>query len=151
MPCSDTWPVMVVMACLLLLVLVACFKFTKAELAPEEDQGVVLAKIIGPPNATAQQMETYADQVFQVAKQVPEYKQMFQITGAPTVNQGFGGVLFKPWDERTRNAHQLQQDLQQKWAQIAGAQVSAFQFPPLPGSSGFPVQFVITTTEPFKT
>ena len=75
---------------------------------------------------------------------------MFQITGVPTVNQGIGGALFKPWDQRTRSAHELQLDLQQKWAQIAGAQVFAFQFPPLPGSSGFPVQFVITTTEPFQ-
>jgi multidrug efflux pump len=146
----ETWKVLIVMAFLLLLVLVACFKFTKSELAPEEDQGVVLAKINGPPNATAQQMQTYAEQVFEIAKQAPEYKQMFQITGVPTVNSGIGGALFKPWDQRTRSAHELQLDLQQKWAQIAGAQVFAFQFPPLPGSSGFPVQFVITTTEPFE-
>ena len=146
----DTWPVLIVMAVLLLLVLVACFKFTKAELAPEEDQGVVLAKINGPPTATAQQMQTYADQVFQIASQEPEYQQMFQITGVPTVNQGIGGTIFKPWDQRTRGAHELQLELQQKWAQIAGAQVFAFQFPPLPGSTGFPVQFVITTTEPFQ-
>jgi multidrug efflux pump len=146
----DTWPVMIVMACLLVLVLVACFKFTKSELAPEEDQGVVLSHIQGPPNATAQQMQTYADQVFQMSKQEPEYAQMFQITGVPTINQGIGGVLFKPWDQRTRSAHQMQLDLQKKWAQIAGAQVFAFQFPPLPGSSGYPVQFVITTTEPFQ-
>jgi multidrug efflux pump len=146
----DTWPVVIVMCALLVLVLVACFKFTKSELAPEEDQGVVLAHIQGPPNATAQQMQTYADQVFQSSKQEPEYAQMFQITGVPTVNQGIGGVLFKPWDQRTRGAHQLQLELQQKWAQIAGAQVFAFQFPPLPGSSGYPVQFVITTTEPFQ-
>src|ERR1700693_1924929 len=146
----DTWPVVIVMGLLLVLVLVACFKFTKSELAPEEDQGIVLSKINGPPNATAQQMQTYADQVFEISKQEPEYAQMFQITGVPTVNQGIGGALFKPWDQRTRNAHQLQLDLQQKWAQIAGAQVFAFQFPPLPGSSGYPVQFVITTTEPFQ-
>src|SRR6266853_1804045 len=146
----DTWPVVIVMGVLLVLVLVACFKFTKSELAPEEDQGIVLAHIQGPPNATAQQMQTYADQVFQIASQEPEYKQMFQITGVPTLNQGIGGVLFKPWDQRTRSAHQLQLDLQQKWAQIAGAQVFGFQFPPLPGSSGYPVQFVITTTEPFQ-
>jgi len=87
----DTWPVMIVMALLLLLVLVACFKFTKSELAPEEDQGIVLAKINGPPNATAQQMQTYADQVFQISSREPEYQQMFQITGVPTVNQGIGG------------------------------------------------------------
>jgi multidrug efflux pump len=146
----DTWPVIIVMAVLLLLVLVACFKFTKSELAPEEDQGVVVAKINGPPNATAEQMQTYADQVYQITSQEPEYAELFQITGVPTVNQGISGALFKPWNQRKRSAHELQLDLQKKWGQIAGAQVFAFQFPPLPGSSGFPVQFVITTTEPFQ-
>jgi multidrug efflux pump len=129
---------------------VACFKFTKSELAPEEDQGVVVAKINGPPNATAEQMQTYADQVYQITSQEPEYAELFQITGVPTVNQGISGALFKPWNQRKRSAHELQLDLQKKWGQIAGAQVFAFQFPPLPGSSGFPVQFVITTTEPFQ-
>jgi multidrug efflux pump len=88
----ETWKVIVVMALLLLLVLLACFKFTKSELAPEEDQGVVVAKINGPPNATAQQMQTYAQQVFDITKQEPEYKQLFQITGVPTVNQGISGA-----------------------------------------------------------
>jgi multidrug efflux pump len=88
--------------------------------------------------------------VYKVASQEPEYRQMFQITGVPTVNQGIGGALFKPWSQRKRNAHELQLDLQQKWAQIAGAQIFAFQFPSLPGSSGYPVQFVISTTEPFQ-
>ena len=59
--------------------------------------------------------DVYATQMFEIAKALPEYQQMFQITGVPTVNQGIGGVLFKPWDERTRSAHELQQDLQQKW------------------------------------
>jgi multidrug efflux pump len=40
--------------------------------------------------------------------------------------------------------------LQAKWNNIAGGRVAAFQFPALPGSSGLPVQFVITTTEPFE-
>jgi multidrug efflux pump len=146
----DTWKLIVVMALLLLLVLLACFKFTKSELAPEEDQGVVVAKINGPPNATAQQMQTYAQQIFDITRQEPEYQQLFQITGVPTVNSGISGALFKPWNERKRSAHELQLDLQKKWAQIAGAQIFAFQFPSLPGSSGYPVQFVITTTEPFQ-
>jgi len=31
-------------------------------------------------------VQTYADQVFKIAKALPEYDQMFQITGVPTVN-----------------------------------------------------------------
>jgi multidrug efflux pump len=64
------------------------------------------------------------------------------------VNQGFGGVLLKPWSERKRSADELQKYLQDKWNHIAGARIAAFQFPSLPGSQGLPLQFVITTTEP---
>ena len=101
---------------------------------------MVLAQIHGPPNATLQQMQTYADQdVRRLASKLPEYEQMFQITGAPTVNQGFGGVLFKPWEERKRSAHaaaagpaaEVEQDRRLR-------SVAAFQFPPLPGSQGLP-------------
>lgn len=146
----ETWPVIIVMGALLLLALLALFKTSQSELAPEEDQGIVLAHIQGPPTATSQQMQTYAQQVFDISSKEPEYKQMFQLTGVPTLNQGIGGVLLKPWGDRTRNAHQIQLDLQKKWNGIAGVQVGAFQFPPLPGSQGFPVQFVISTTEPFE-
>ena len=47
-----------------------------------------------------------------ISKQLPEYSQMFQLTGAPTLNQGIGGVLFKTWDKRKKGATQLQQELQ---------------------------------------
>jgi multidrug efflux pump len=146
----DTWPVIVVMGALLLAGTVYLFTTSKSELAPQEDQGLVLSQIQGPPNATIQQMQTYAQQVFEISKQLPEYSQMFQLTGAPTINQGIGGVLLKTWDKRKKSATALQQELQAKWNQIAGARVAAFQFPPLPGSQGLPLQFVISTTEPFE-
>jgi len=146
----HTWPVLIVMAVLLSCLLGLMFKMSQSELAPEEDQGFVGSQVVGPPTATSDQMQTYADQIFKIAKTEPEYHQMFQITGVPTVNQGIGGVLFKPWDQRTRSAHQLQQDLQEKWNKVAGGRVAAFQFPSLPGASGLPVQFVISSTEPFE-
>jgi multidrug efflux pump len=146
----ETWLVIVVMGLLLLGGTIYLFMTSKSELAPPEDQGIVLYQEIGPPNATPQQMSAYSKQIFDSSRSIPEYDQIFQITGTPTTNQGFGGVLFKPWDERKRSAAQLQQELQQKWAGIAGATVAAFQFPPLPGSRGLPMQIVIKTTEPFE-
>jgi multidrug efflux pump len=71
---------------------------------------------------------------------------MFQIT-SPT--SSFGGVLLKDWTQRSRNATKFQEDMQKKWNSIAGVRVAAFQFPALPGAQGFPVQVVITTTEPY--
>jgi multidrug efflux pump len=146
----NTWLVLIVMSVLLILCLGLMFKMSQSELAPEEDQGIVLSQVVGSPTATSDQMQIYADQVFNVGKSMPEYQQMFQITGVPTTNAGIGGVLLKPWEDRGRSAKEIQADLQAKWNKIAGARVAAFQFPALPGSSGLPVQFVITTTEPFE-
>ena len=146
----NTWPVLIVMGVLLIGCLALMFKMSQSELAPEEDQGIVLSQVVGAPTATSDQMQTYAGQIFEVAKKMPEYKQMFQITGVPTINAGIGGVLLKNWDQRARSAKQIQQDLQAQWNRIAGARVAAFQFPPLPGASGLPVQFLITSTEPFE-
>ncbi|MDX8397514.1 MAG: efflux RND transporter permease subunit, partial [Mariprofundaceae bacterium] len=57
----ETWPVMVVMGCMMLIAVVYLFSTSKAELAPKEDRGIVLGQIVGAPNATAQQMGVYAD------------------------------------------------------------------------------------------
>ena len=146
----STWAVLIVMGAILVVLLAIMFKMSKYELAPEEDQGIVLSQVQGPSTATINQMQTYANQVYKIASSIPEYEQVFQLTGVPSTNAGIAGVLLKPWDQRSRSAHEIQNELQQRWSRIAGARVAAFQFPPLPGSSGLPVQFVITTTEPFQ-
>jgi multidrug efflux pump len=146
----KTWPVLIVFGVIVLGLLGLLSVMSQSELAPEEDQGIVFSQVVGAPTATSDQMQAYADQMFKIAKATPEYKQMFQITGTPTTNTGIGGVLLKDWSERGRSQHQMQVDLQAKWNKIAGGRVAAFPLPSLPGSSGLPVQFVITTTEPFE-
>jgi multidrug efflux pump len=146
----DTWQVLVALGALMLVGTVYLFMTSTSELAPQEDQGTVLAQTIGPPNATIAQMQTYQEQMFQTMKDLPEYEATFQIIGQPSVNQAFGGVLLKPWDQRKRSSTEIQQYLQQKWNHIAGARFAAFQFPALPGAQGLPLQFVITTTEPIE-
>jgi len=146
----STWPVLVVMGGLLLGVTVYLFQTSQSELAPQEDQGMVLGQIVGAPTATAEQMAAYADQAYQLARDIPEYDQMFQLTGMPTRSQGIGGVIFTPWEQRERGAAELQQELQDRWNTIAGARVAAFQMPALPGSGGLPLQFIIKTTESFE-
>ena len=59
-------------------------------------------------------------------------------------------MVLKPWDRRTRTTAQLQPLVQQNVAKIAGAQVVAFQPPPLPGTQGLPIQFIIGSTDPFS-
>jgi multidrug efflux pump len=145
----QTKSVLVVMGVLLLFSAVYLFMTSAKELAPTEDQGIVLYSMTGPANPSSDEMQRFAEELHKIAKTEPEYMQMFQITGSPVINQGIGGVVFKPWDQRTRSAETLQKDLQMKWGQLPGARVAAFQFPPLPGTQGLPVQFVINTTDSF--
>ena len=143
----DTWQVIIVMGVILLGGVAYLYATARAELAPTEDQGIVLMQASGPPNSTVNQMQIYADQIYQISSAEPEFEQIFQIT-SPT--SSFGGVLLKDWDQRSRNATNFQQDMQNKWNTIAGARVAAFQFPALPGAQGLPVQVVINTTESYE-
>ena len=143
---ETSW-VTIVMGLLILVATGFLFATSKSELAPQEDQGFIIASIQGPPNATVQQMQTYGDQVLGIAKAYPEYEQMFQF-----VNQGsaFAGLILKPWDQRTRSGEAIQGLFQGSCAGLAGVTVATFQPPSLPGATGLPVQFVIKTTEPFE-
>jgi multidrug efflux pump len=56
----------------------------------------------------------------------------------------------KSWDKRKKTTNNLQPVVQQELNKISGVRVVAFQPPPLPGSIGLPVQFVIGSTESFE-
>ncbi len=143
----SSWSVIVVMGALLFGATVLLGMTSKSELAPEEDQGFLFYQLKGAPDSTAQQMLGYSQQMFAIGRALPEYEMMFQII---TPGNGFGGMLFKPWGERSKNAHELQQELQAKWSAIAGGQIFVFSLPALPGAQGAPIQIVINTTEPFQ-
>src|SRR5579862_1452124 len=143
----QTWVVTVVMGALLFGATILLGMTSKSELTPEEDQGFLFYQLKAAPDATAHQMQGYSQQMFALGTKLPEYQMMFQIT---TPGTGFGGMVFKPWDERKRAAHDLQQVLQGTWGAIAGGQIFVFALPPLPGAQGAPIQVVINTTEPFQ-
>jgi multidrug efflux pump len=122
-----------------------------SELAPEEDESVIPYLLTAAPNSTLDQTAVYSQQLYDIAKRLPEYDDSFLLTGTQGPNIGFGGIILKPWAQRKRNAHAIMEELQAKYDGIAGARIAAFAFPPLPGGgNGLPLQFVITTTEPFE-
>jgi multidrug efflux pump len=120
---------------------------SKSELAPIEDQGVIIESARPAPDATLQQKLLYSREVYQTFASYPETAHVFQLD---TPVQSLAGMVLKPWDERARTSNTLQPMVQQKLAGITGVNAVAFQPPPLPGSFGLPVQFVIGTTEPFN-
>ncbi|MDH4983292.1 multidrug efflux RND transporter permease subunit [Hyphomicrobium sp. D-2] len=122
------------------------------ELAPEEDQGILFSLVKTPPATNIDYLEQVTDHLYEVFQTVPEKDNVFSINGmGGDVHQAFSGILFKPWEERTRTQSQILQDLQPKVNGIAGGQILTFGEPSLPGSTGGPpIQFVITTTSDYE-
>jgi multidrug efflux pump len=153
----DNWKPIVVFGFVIIGLIYAMFAVPRAgalatsELAPDEDQSVIPYLLTAAPNATLDQTVTYSRQIYRIGAGLPEYDSSFLLNGTQGVNVGFGGIILKPWADRKRNALFIQQELQAKYNGIAGARIAAFPFPPLPGGgNGLPLQFVITTTEPFS-
>jgi len=143
----DAIPVTGVFALIVLGSIYFLYASASSELAPQEDQGIIIASSTLAPNATLDQKLLYARQAYKMFSSHPETGHVFQID-AP--GQSIAGMVFKPWNERARTTIELQPVVQQELSGIAGARIAAFQLPPLPGSQGLPVQFVLTTTESFE-
>jgi multidrug efflux pump len=139
-------PVTAVFAVLVLSSIYFLYSGSKSELAPQEDQGVVITSSTSAPNATLDQRLLYSRQIYETFAGYPETDHVFQID-AP--GQSIAGMVLKPWDERKRTSNTLQPIVQQDVAKVAGLRVAAFQLPSLPGAQGLPVQFVINTTDSF--
>jgi len=121
---------------------------SKSELAPQEDQSIILTMSTPAPNATLQQKLVYADQSYKILAKHPEAKTIFQINSPA---QNMTGVVLTPPDQRRLDAAALQATFAGELGSVAGLRVVAFQPPPLPGSTGLPIQFVVQTTEPYET
>lgn len=144
-------PVVIVFAIIILLSNFFLFIYSDAELAPQEDQGIIIAQVTAPANASLQQTKIYSDQVSKIFSAYPETDHIFQVDGYNGLNTSIIGMVLKPWDERKRTSNQLQPIIQNELDKIAGAKIAAFQIPSLPGGgAGLPIQFVITTTEDFE-
>ncbi|CDZ78834.1 Efflux pump membrane transporter BepE [Legionella massiliensis] len=143
-------PVIAVFAVIILLSNYFLFVTSDSELAPQEDQGIIIAQVTAPANASLDQTKLYSNRVREIFNTFPETDHVFQVDGTGSLNKSIIGMVLKPWDQRKRTSNQLQPLIQQELSNIAGAKIAAFQLPSLPGGgSGLPIQFVITTTENF--
>ncbi len=143
-------PVTGVFAAIILASNYFLFVSSKSELAPQEDQGIIINSMQAAPDASLQQTRLYTRQVFEHLWSFPEKDHTFQFDGVAGLNSAIAGLVLSPWDERKRTAAQLQPLVQKGLDGITGLRSVAFQPPPLPGGGrGLPVQFVVETTESF--
>lgn len=124
---------------------------TPKELAPEEDQGVLLTLIKTPQSGNLDYLEQATQKLWDITSSVKDASHLFVINGFNGVHQGFAGILLKPWGERDHNQKQITQELAPKLATVTEGSVFSFSPPALPGSTGGPpMQFVIRTTGDYR-
>jgi len=127
--------------------MVGLFLSLPDELAPEEDQGIIIGFGTAPEGATIDYTDRYAKQMEDIYEAVPEQNRFFKIIGFGGVTRVIGFVGLKPWNERERSAQQIAQSLFQAFSDIAGLMAFPITRPPLgQGHFGQPVSFVVQST-----
>jgi multidrug efflux pump len=117
------------------------------ELAPQEDQGVIIGFGQAPEGSTVEYTDRYArmmEQGFANATSVVSY---FQLVGFPSVTNTIGFVMLEDWDERDVSVAEVQGALFPQFMGIPGIMAFPTLPPPL-GQEGFgqPVNFVVQST-----
>ena len=127
--------------------MVALFVSLPQELAPAEDQGVVIGFSTAPEGATIDYTNRYAQQMEDAYETVPEMNRFFKIVGFNGVTSAIGFVGLVPWEERERTAQQVAQSLFPTFMNIPGLMAFPVTPPPL-GQTRFgqPVSFIVQTT-----
>ena len=119
----------------------------QSELAPQEDQGLVIGFATAPEGATIDYTDKYARQMEGILGQVPEKDRVFEIVGFNGVTSAIGFVGLKDWSERERSAKDVAGSLFPQFMGITGLTAFPVTPPPL-GQGGFgqPVSFVVETS-----
>ncbi|MSO97872.1 MAG: multidrug efflux protein [Rhodospirillaceae bacterium] len=142
----DFRPVTALFAVAVMVSVVYMFFNIRQELAPAEDQGVVLAQIAAPEYTNLDYTTAYGRKLDDILATYPEVRSRFIMFGRGGVGGGIAAMDLKPWSERNRSAMQIQGDLQKKLNTLDGVKGFAFSFPALPGPfGGLPVQFVVAS------
>jgi len=126
------------------------FMTLKSELAPIEDRGIVFGIVTAPQGSTPQYTADMIRPIEQMYDRIPEAAAYTAISGFPTVVDGNAVLRLKPWEQRTKKAQQIADELRPQFAQIPGA----IAFPLNPPSLGqsfrsTPVEFVLMSQVPY--
>jgi multidrug efflux pump len=133
------------------------YKTTKTELAPDEDQGLLLADLTASPNANVYQTSLYSNDFYNRLKSFEGVEHIYLLDGITnangsigTLNSSLAGIVFESWDERDHTIEEIMPKMQKEVNMVAGAKIALYQPSPLPGAIGLPVQFSIITTRPYE-
>jgi multidrug efflux pump len=118
------------------------------ELAPAEDQGVVIGIASAPEGATIDYTDRYARQIESFYREmVPEADRYISVVGFNGVTNAINFVGLKPWAERERTSQEIARSLFPMFMGVPGVMAFPITPPPL-GQRDFgqPLNFIVQTT-----
>lgn len=124
---------------------------TPKSFVPDEDMGGIMADIALPPGASTERTAEIAEEVANIARNIPEMNNVLKITGRGMIsgagsNYGMVIMKLKPWDDRKGKGQDVQSIIGQLFAKTSGirdAKIIFFAPPTLQGfgvSGGFSFQ-----------
>jgi multidrug efflux pump len=148
----DTWLsrqwIVLGAALVIICSMAALFLSLPEELAPQEDQGVIIGFGSAPEGSTIEFSDRYAREMEGYLAELPERQRHFSFTGFNGVTNIITFVGLADWSDRDRSAQQIAQSLFPQFMGIAGIMAYPVTPPPL-GQGGFgqPVSFVVQSTQ----
>ena len=115
----------------LLVGAVLLFRLLPNELAPQEDQGLVIGFATAPEGATIDYTDGYAKQMEAIFEGLPDRDRSFVIVGFDGVTSAIGFVGLKDWSARAVTAQQVAQGLFPQFMGISGLMAFPVTPPPL--------------------
>ncbi|WP_407334151.1 efflux RND transporter permease subunit [Enterovibrio sp. 27052020O] len=148
----DHKRVVVVFALFVLVSLPILFSFIPSQLAPDEDQGVVVVIGSTPSTSNNDYIQSNMELIGKIISEQPQAEASLAMIGVPTSSQGIAIGPLIPWSDRTQSQKEISATINTAAKKIPGINATAYQMPSLPGASGgLPVQFVITSPADFET
>lgn len=143
------------------ILIVFCFgtflssKMLPAGFIPSEDQGMIYAIVQTPPGSTLELTNDVAKNLQKICKEVDGIASVSSLAGYEIMTEGRGSnagtclINLKPWDERSKNVHEIMEELEEKSKDL-GAVIEYFEPPAVPGfgsSGGFSLRLLDKTNE----
>ncbi len=141
----DMRAAIVGVAVLVTLAVIPLYLFSRQELAPVEDQSHISLFFEAAPDSTLAQSNRDHLKVVEAVRAFPETEFTWSLT-AP--NFGFGGIVAKDWERRSRSTEQMFGEVYGAVSQIPGLRVFPRLDPPLPTPGQYDVELVMLSDSP---
>ena len=123
------------------------YLFSRQELAPVEDQSHVSLFWEASPDASLEAVERDTLELVGALSSFDETAYVWSLTQSWG---GFGGLVTRPWTERTRSTEEIFGEVYAAAAQIPGLRVYPRLDPPLPTPGQYDVELVLKSEAPLE-